>query len=505
VKAEQEAAEAETKFSGPARDLPVDRLERAFEAEITASMSLNVRGTAIAAAAPIGILLLAQFAATWLDDNRWEIPALGLMKGLLSANVVLLVIAMAMAVRAVWPKRGWRDQQKRRLQALYAGDERTEGQLLLEMVEIERASNEKKARRLRQAVVPLAIGVAFTCFIGGWFAWRAKTTDVQRQGPPASIDALEARVPPRDEQLRIATELAPRIMLHEKERYGPSDPAAFVAASRLRWYHPRGQKLVAARGQIDARSLGRLCDGAPNGCYQWHGNLAREITRPHETTGRIPGLSVHRGFALDPDGPVRYGDLGARPTVPVFFEFRRSAGGRLLLAYWFHYSFSRALVPGRKSSEGTFSHEGDWENVEILFDSDDETPDQILFYGHGAPHRIDWDAVCKVGVVDCPSPERGHPIVYSALDSHATYATAGRHPVPRFEMLAPDKTSAGGARWDSWEVPGGLRFATDQPWYGYGGAWGAASGSGSATGPLAPGRYKLRAVPATPPQLASGD
>jgi hypothetical protein len=42
--------------------------------------------------------------------------------------------------------------------------------------------------------------------------------------------------------------------------------------------------------------------------------------------------------------------------------------------------------------------------------------------------------------------------------------------------------------WRTWES---LVEATNEPWYGFGGAWGDVRGGAAPSGPLGPSRYKL--------------
>src|SRR5688572_498235 len=96
----------------------IERLERAYQAELTGSMSLNIRGTALAAASALAILLLAQFSAIWLDDNRWELSeSLDFMQRyiLLPGAVGALLLCLLAAVIAVWPSRHRAAELKQRL------------------------------------------------------------------------------------------------------------------------------------------------------------------------------------------------------------------------------------------------------------------------------------------------------------------------------------------------------------------------------------------------------
>ena len=80
----------------------------------------------------------------------------------------------------------------------------------------------------------------------------------------------------------------------------------------------------------------------------------------------------------------------------------------------------------------------------------------------------------------------GHPVVYSALGAHASYpdvrnVTVGickmsGEPYPNalhlvtFGQGLGDETADGGPEWRTWESVAPIE---DQPWYWFGGAWGA--------------------------------
>ena len=65
-----------------------------------------------------------------------------------------------------------------------------------------------------------------------------------------------------------------------------------------------------------------------------------------------------------------------------------------------------------------------------------------------------------------------HPIVYSALGSHASYCAPDRYDICDVDPRSPwdDVTAFGGATWKTWNS--GLENARESGWYGYGGRWG---------------------------------
>lgn len=488
----------------PSADLAsrIDRLEKAYDAEMSASASLNVRGVALAVGCAIGILLLALFSATWLDDNTWSLPDIwdAVMIALLPLTVSALGVCIVVAGLAVWPKRRSATELRDRIVHINAGDDQKAAAALLKIAERRRAANERQARLLRAASLPLALAVIGTMAQSMVFALKAEPADPRGVPSPGTRDEKATGLPSAEEQQRLALRYAPRVWLHGDERFGPLHPDDFVRSSRLEWHRRRGDTNVSNRGSVAAARLGRGCDEAPSGCYEHRGYLARELTRPFTGHPERPAaLNVRRGFSLDVDDGARRGVRGEDPGVPVFYEFRRTPD-ELLLTYWLFYAYSRPhVLDGAGVAEPLLtqlSHEGDWENVEVALTPDGTAPVAVYFYGHGRPTRKEWAQLCKLGrrLEDCSSGRAGHPVIYSALDSHASYATAGSTEVCGPLGCADDRRERG-SRWDTWSGENSVRPARAQPWYGFGGAWGAAGPVGDRTGPLGPSPWKLPADP----------
>ena len=69
------------------------------------------------------------------------------------------------------------------------------------------------------------------------------------------------------------------------------------------------------------------------------------------------------------------------------------------------------------------------------------TPSEIFFSAHSAGEVYTWDAVQK---------ENNRPVSYSALGTHANYATPGDHNITNGvpSSIVKDRTDAG-VRWDT--------------------------------------------------------
>ena len=492
------ATQGETQAFDEATELAphVDRLERAFASEMTGSMSLNIRATGLVAISVVGILLIVEFSSTWLDDNRWKFPS-GLadffMQAALTGAIGAFVVTLGFAAYAAWPKRRWAGMQSERLRCLSQGNVEQSARLLLQMVEKQRATNERKSVALQFSAVPTTVAIFLVIVQAALFTIDAEPVDPAREGLPEEVQELPTEgLPSKEEQARLAGVYAPRVWLHRSDRWGPLDPREFIKGSRLVWKLRRNSQVVAKGGKVSHARLGSRCG---NSCYQVDGFLARELTRPFESTGRPRGLKPGRGFALEPNDAAQHGQHGREPDVPMLYEVRR-VGAELRINYWLFYGYSRPHNPAVAAIGDTASHDGDWENVEVGVDPGDATPLAVYFYGHGAPKRVPWKDVCKVGagVDDCASEEPGHPVVYSALDSHASYEKAGRVVVHGDLGNATDITAAGW-RWEAWDKPNGLRRAQDGGWWGFGGAWGRARDIPGTTGPLGPSRWKLPSSP----------
>ena len=138
-------------------------------------------------------------------------------------------------------------------------------------------------------------------------------------------------------------------------------------------------------------------------------------------------------------------------------------------------------------------HEGDWERLVVRLGANDRASETAYYqhfcdpldpstdYGH-----YTWAQMKANGYVAAGT----HPTVYSAVDGHPSYPSNVDHevfPCEAWKGLG-DQTGAGGVTWDSWARGfSGLKSASLQSWYGFGGGWGRKVGGGTGWGPLGPG------------------
>ena len=132
-------------------------------------------------------------------------------------------------------------------------------------------------------------------------------------------------------------------------------------------------------------------------------------------------------------------------------------------------------------SKDNVLHEGDWERVVVYLDQNDpkrQPPAWVVFHQHATNAARRWQEVRK--------QDRTHPIVYCAIGSHASL------PSPDYGHI--DVGDPDGRRWTTW-ADGSLLPVAEEPWYGFGGAWGKVGKVRDSTGPLGPGAAWKRPSP----------
>jgi hypothetical protein len=313
---------------------------------------------------------------------------------------------------------------------------------------------------------------------------------------------------------------APIVNLQAQENLWPMTADQFLAHADLYWRAGKGCKpVLVSRGPVDPKRLtgdgayrhapvGQKCGPgpAPNAF------AADAHTRPYDRKNRPAELPVDQGFYLDLDDHLRKGTTrldqeGAQTFIvdaPVYYERddnERIRGRKAVrITYWFFYGLSRP--PGPEAVTSHFVHEGDWERISVLLrprGNGRYLPDSVRFHSHDSRRDVPWSEVNTVGVRGGPAT---HPVVYDARGSHASYARAGRYPNDfkpgPDKIVTVDDEAFACPRCPQWRTWRRLVEATSQPWYGYGGAWGYASGDTGTTGPLGPSRYKSSGLSPSP-------
>jgi hypothetical protein len=283
---------------------------------------------------------------------------------------------------------------------------------------------------------------------------------------------------------------APEVRLAKAETLFPVRPEGFIAHSDLVWYGC-GRTAVQREGDVDGARLGGGAAEPYRSPRYWRETAsepepgcpgpealpsrtvtfaADEWTRPRGgPTGLTPRpgpLLAHpaNGFALDLRDEFRPGNHDLS-RVPVTYE-RGRIGNGWWITYWLLYAYN---------DRGKSQHEGDWERISVRFDGR-ARPKRIAYYAHSGRPRI-----CSFGEVERVGSR--HPVVFSALGSHASYPRPGEFGIGAGGGI--DDADDDGARWQTWVS--GLR-SPEVAWYGFGGAWGERGPNSTTTGPPGPGQ-----------------
>jgi Vacuolar protein sorting-associated protein 62 len=123
----------------------------------------------------------------------------------------------------------------------------------------------------------------------------------------------------------------------------------------------------------------------------------------------LPGNPRKPGCSYERRAKARMRELGLQDIT--YAHIAREEGRRgIAVQYWFYYYFNRF----------NDLHESDWEMIQVVFDADTveealtQEPTRVAFAQHEGGETADWnDAKLR--------KEDGHPVVYSASGSHASY------------------------------------------------------------------------------------
>ena len=293
-----------------------------------------------------------------------------------------------------------------------------------------------------------------------------------------------------------AIAFAPLVRLDRRETAFPADATRLVAHAGLEWSSrrcgydrditPSGTLGPGAPSPLPPLVAGRLGRGQgyrartlPD-CETPRGPVFSTVqrTRPFDTEDRPVGLPVGEGFNLDIVSAILAGerrlDDGALVGVPAYYALDDAmVAGRpgIRLSYWM--VFGLQLQP--RGSE-LASREGDWERVDVLARAGRRpgryVPLAVEYHrGGDRARRVAW------GEAELAGPGRTHPVAYLERGMHT----------PR-----PDRTCRRCTDWRTWR---NLRDVRREPWFGYGGGWGAMGDSDEGSGPSGPSPFVLGPSP----------
>jgi hypothetical protein len=178
----------------------------------------------------------------------------------------------------------------------------------------------------------------------------------------------------------------------------------------------------------------------------WDGTYAADATRLHDTVG--------------------YGNV-------IYGRQATGSDGATYLQYWMFYYYNDHPFD---------NHEGDWEMVQYKLDSAGR-PVEAAYSQHDGGERCVWTHVQRLS--------SGHPIVYVAAGSHASYFSGGTH---LWDAGAYGDNTDGSAQL----IPFLTNITTEPAWLDWPGPWGGTNPSGGIGGsPTGPKHHASYTDPAT--------
>lgn len=214
-----------------------------------------------------------------------------------------------------------------------------------------------------------------------------------------------ANIPVTDEMIE---RYAPRVLLHPYEYTMPMAADDFLAQATLKYYDEANQvhRTDQAADDITAEDI----DATPQ--WQWFADIPER--RQSE---------VYRGAPVDHRNQVH---------APVYVRLLDHSKTHTDIQYMMFYPFNGCqnlrvayIAPQNLSTHrrnvplcNLARHEGDWEHVTVRVNNDTQQAEAVFMSGHGSGDWYSWDAPAL-------TLQDGHPVVYSALNSHAGYPRVG--------------------------------------------------------------------------------
>ena len=209
------------------------------------------------------------------------------------------------------------------------------------------------------------------------------------------------------EQTMINTFL-PIIKLHELESFYPADIETVLNNTNLMFYHENVKVNCLVSESVNTATL-----------------LSFDHQEILQCTDH---LCMHYGDIITPLSPnttkfnleiksseMYYGDKASLNNTPVYAHVHPTTNSQypntITVQYWFLYYFNGPQF------KCLGAHEGDFEHVSLIINA---TTQQIMHgYFSAHSHEALWINVDQMIVIGT------HPVVYSALNSHASYPTPG--------------------------------------------------------------------------------
>jgi hypothetical protein len=274
-------------------------------------------------------------------------------------------------------------------------------------------------------------------------------------------------------ETQLMEKFAPIVKLHPEEKYQPADIEWYLERVRMRFEINKGfDDSILKKGEVNTSSLTKQSNkGQTSGLTATSTNFFLEQT------------DLNGGDSLDNYRESTRQGLGV--TNSNYYAHIRFAPHGYDVQYIFFYAYNGDLLTGPLNS----SHEADIEHVTVRVENDLKTITKIYFAAHDNEGK--WYQIqppSQNSYTGYSLTPDGRPIVFSALNSHASYPWAGKW--ARGRGMPDDQTSDTDTFWDCQksvknlgekEYPG-----TNMHWIQYSGRMGEIGSQSWTTGPNGP-------------------
>lgn len=247
----------------------------------------------------------------------------------------------------------------------------------------------------------------------------------------SGIDENISKITNNKSNAALATRFAPKIWLHSCENLYPSDPKWFMDRTDMRFTKKGNDPTIITnvtsyninkQSYVEGSSSCRKHNEKSGGGY------------PSNFYLQIPNDS-------NEDDTRRGNSTISQLKLVVSIRDREGFPGLKTIQYWMFYPFnalcSTTFCTNNSATECGLdgAHEGDWEHITVVYNESTDSAVSVYMSAHEgegryySPAEIVW--------------ENEHPVIYSALGSHASYNVAGT--INRPGILPNDYTNQGTA------------------------------------------------------------
>ena len=276
---------------------------------------------------------------------------------------------------------------------------------------------------------------------------------------------------------QLIQKFAPVVKLHVDEQYLPANVIWYLQRVRMRFDVSHGfDDKILNKGSVTITSLiSQNNRDQKSGLSSIHSDFFLEQT----DTGGGDDLDAYRKETRKGTGSATWVSYAHVKPAPV-----DGYPGMYDVQYIFFYAYNGDLLKTQLET----AHEADMEHITVRVNKDLNTIYQIYYAAHDDEGKW-YSRQTGSGVKDGYSvTDDGRPIVYSAINSHASYPWAGQQ--IRGKGLPDDATSDGGLEWYCRQNVINLGEKAypckGREWLQYSGHWGEIGETSFTTGPCGP-------------------